>query len=83
MALQSLKNNHSENVTRYFEDKRRTIIKFILQTGTFRFRTGWPFLTNESALRLPVRARRTRGNPRSLALPESYHESTVLKSVKH
>ena len=44
-----LKNNHSANGTRYFEEIRRTRIKLILQIGSFCLRTdrsGGPILTN-------------------------------------
>ena len=44
-----MKNNGSENGTRYFEEIRRTSIKHILQIGTFCLRydrSGRPFLTN-------------------------------------
>ena len=45
-----MKNNRSENGSRYFEEIRRTRIKLILQIGTFRLRTdlsGRPVVTNE------------------------------------
>ena len=44
-----LKNKHSENGTRYFEEIRRTRIELILQIGTLCLRTGRsgrPVLTN-------------------------------------